>query len=62
MSGRKLDGEAPPANASKATNAYHRDFGGWAMLVAVQFPASGCWEVTGQYKGAAVSFVVQVGP
>ncbi len=62
VSGRKLDGEAPPANVSRATNAYHKDFGGWAMLVGVEFPASGCWEVTGQYKGQTASFVVQVGP
>lgn len=62
VSGRKLDGEAPPANVSRATNAYHKDFGGWAMLVMVEFPASGCWEVTGQYKGQTASFVVDVGP
>jgi hypothetical protein len=62
VSGRKLDGEAPPANVSRATNAYHKDFGGWAMLVMVEFPESGCWELTGQYKGQIESFVVQVGP
>jgi hypothetical protein len=62
VSGRKLDGEAPPANVSRATNAYHKDFGGWAMLVMVEFPASGCWEVTGQYKGQTTSFVVDVRP
>jgi hypothetical protein len=62
VSGRRLDGEAPPATASKATNAYHKDFGGWAMLVMVEFPASGCWEVTGQYKGQTTSFVVDVWP
>ena len=62
VSGRKLDFEAAPANVSRATNAYHRDFGGWAMLVMVEFPASGCWEVTGQYKGQTASFVVDVRP
>jgi hypothetical protein len=62
VSGRKLDGEAPPANASRATNAYRKDLGGWAMLVMVEFPASGCWELTGQYKGQTASFVVDVGP
>jgi hypothetical protein len=38
------------------------DFGGWAMLVMVEFPAIGCWELTGEYKGQTLSFVVQVGP
>jgi hypothetical protein len=62
VSGRRLDGEALPAIVSRATNAHHADFGGWAMLVTVEFPASGCWEVTGQYKGHIESFVVDVGP
>ena len=62
VSGRKLDGDAPPATVSRATNAYHKDFGGWAMLVMVEFPASGCWEITGQYKDQSSSFVVQVEP
>jgi hypothetical protein len=39
-----------------------KDFGGWAMLVMVEFSTGGCWEVTGQYKGQAASFVVQVEP
>jgi hypothetical protein len=28
------------------------------MLVGVYFPTPGCWEVTGEYKGQKVSFVV----
>src|SRR5207247_11186717 len=52
----------PISNVSRATNAYHKDFGGWAMLVGVEFPASGCWEVTGRYKGQTATFVVQVEP
>ena len=62
VSGRRLDGEAPPATVSRATSCHHMDFGGWAMLVMVEFPASGCWEVTGQYKGKVASFVVEVVP
>jgi hypothetical protein len=62
VSGRRLDGEAPPATVSRATNAHHMDFGGWAMLVTVEFPASGCWEVAGQYKGQIARFVVDVVP
>ena len=61
VSARKLDGEAPPAQVSRATNAHHEDFGGWAMLVTVEFPAAGCWEVTGQYGTETLRFVVQVG-
>jgi len=62
VSGRRLDEEAGPAIVSRATNAHHKDFGGWAMLVMVEFPAGGCWELTGEYKGQTLSFVVKVGP
>src|SRR5207245_1009534 len=29
---------------------------------AVEFPARGCWELTGQYGGQELRFVVLVGP
>jgi hypothetical protein len=61
VTGRRLDGEAPAARASRATNAHHPDFGGWAMLVMMEFPTAGCWEVTGEYRGEKLAFVVQVG-
>ena len=58
---RRLDGPAPRLRVTGATNAHHKDFGGWAMLVMVEFPTAGCWEVTGQHKDQTLSFVVQVG-
>ena len=60
LTGRRLDGEAPPAIVSRATNAHHADFGGWAMLVMVELPSSGCWEITGEYEGESARFVVHV--
>lgn len=42
VTARRLDGDAPPAWASRATNARHADFGGWAMLVGLEFPTAGC--------------------
>ena len=32
------------------------------MLVGMAFPASGCWELTGRYRGQALTFVVRVEP
>lgn len=61
VSARRLDGEPGSPKVSKATNAHHESFGGWAMLVGVEFPSSGCWEVEGEYKVQTLSFVVQVG-
>jgi hypothetical protein len=62
VTGRRLDGDAPPASISPATNAHHADFGGWAMLTSVEFPTGGCWELTGEYRGAESRFVVLVLP
>lgn len=62
VTGKRLDGDAPPLLASGATNAYHSDFGGWAMLTGVDVPTYGCWELTGKYGDATLSFVVRVAP
>lgn len=61
VSGERLDAQAPPLRASKATNAYAGDIGS-AMLVGVDFPTAGYWKVTGKYKDAKLSFIVWVAP
>ncbi len=43
-----------------ATNASHATFPRTAMLHGLTLPSSGCWEITGAYKGAELSFVVWV--
>jgi hypothetical protein len=58
--GRRLDGESPAADISKTTNAHSPSLGGWTMLVGVEFPSDGCWEITGEYLGQRLSFVVAV--
>jgi hypothetical protein len=58
--GRRLDRDAPPADISRTTNAHSPSLGGWTMLVAVEFPSPGCWEITGEYLGQKLSFVVSV--
>jgi hypothetical protein len=61
VTGERLDGNAPPLNASGATNAFAKDIG-QAMLVGVDFPALGCWKVTGHYKDSQLSFVIWIAP
>jgi len=61
VSGERLDAKAPLLIASKATNAYASGIGS-AMLVGVDFPALGCWEITGKYRDAEGSFVIWVAP
>ncbi len=61
VTGRRLDGSAPSLVASQATNGYHPDFN-WAMLVGVDVPTLGCWEITGAIDGHELSFAVWVAP
>jgi hypothetical protein len=58
VTGKRLDAAAPPLVASSATNA-SADFGD-AMLVGVDIPTLGCWEIIGHYQGHELSFVVWV--
>jgi hypothetical protein len=59
ITGRRLDAEAPSFETSEATNASHKSFG-TAMLVGVELPTPGCWEITGTYRGERLSLVVLV--
>ena len=61
VNGRRLDGNAPPLEAPSATNAYSEELGS-AILTGVNIPGGGCWEITGEYKGERLSFVVWVEP
>jgi hypothetical protein len=61
VTGQRLDADAPPPNVSKATNAFAEDIQS-AMLVGVDFPTLGCWEITGRYQDHELSFVIWVAP
>jgi hypothetical protein len=54
--GRRLDGPAPPLLVLPPTNAFQGP--GSAMLTGVYVPTPGCWEITGDYHGNKLSFVV----
>jgi hypothetical protein len=59
VTGRRLDAPAPAVTSSGATNGYE-DFMGAFMLVGLELPAGGCWELTGHYAGRSLRFVVWV--
>ena len=61
VTGERLDGEAPPLNASAANGSYAVDMGS-AMMMGVDFPTLGCWKITGKYQNDELSFVVWVAP
>jgi hypothetical protein len=65
ISGRRLDGDAPPlAGHVPATHAFGPDIHS-AMLTGITFPTAGCWEVTAIYTpsagdSATLTFVVEI--
>jgi len=60
VTGRRLDGDAPPFVVTEVTNALFVPHA--AMLTGVIVPTPGCWEITGDYKGQKLSYVVWVYP
>ena len=55
----KLDASMPPIVIENATSAVGP---GWnAMLVGMEFPAPGCWEVVGSYEDQELRFIFEVG-
>ena len=62
VTGRRLDGDAPPLLTLRSTNVIRDDTGIGAMLSVIYVPTPGCWEIMGDYKGQKLSFVVWVQP
>ena len=58
VTGKRLDGDAPPLLTLRATNAFPGPAA--AMLVGVYVPTPGCWEITAEYRGEKLSYVVWV--
>ncbi len=54
VTGTRLDGETPPPQVDHPTNANGQ------MLVGVDFPTGGCWQITAEYQNHTVNFVVWV--
>jgi hypothetical protein len=61
VTGRRLDSAAPPLATDDHTNA------GWTndpnhafMVTGINIPTVGCWQITGDYKGDKLTFVIRV--
>lgn len=62
VTGRRLDGTAPPLGADEANAGWQADKEHAFMVVGINFPTLGCWKVTGDYHGDRLTFVVWVAP
>ncbi|MBA4181621.1 MAG: hypothetical protein C0506_13605 [Anaerolinea sp.] len=50
ITARRLDGAAPPYRTGWTTHGWSADLYE-AMLVGFELPTTGCWEITGEYRG-----------
>jgi hypothetical protein len=57
ITGRRLDAQAAPLKADRANNVSSQPA---AMVVGINFPTLGCWEVTGRYGDDTLTFVVWI--
>jgi hypothetical protein len=62
VTGRRPDATAPPLVFGGASNGWTEDKEHPFMVTGVNFPTLGCWEVTGDYHGDKLTFVVWLGP
>ncbi len=55
----RLDAPAEPVVILKATNAFGDTWD--RMLVGMEFPTAGCWDVFASYRGEELRFIFKVG-
>jgi hypothetical protein len=61
ITGKRLDGSAPPLSTDPHANAGWTNDRDHAFIVAGIFiPTLGCWKITGHYRGEELSYVVWV--
>ena len=58
VTGKRLDSPAPPLLSDGATNGLHGDQ--QFMVVGINLPTLGCWEIKGRYQDDELTFVVWV--
>lgn len=61
VTAQRLDGDAPSVAVAYA-NAVNVTGKTPAVMTGIRVPTSGCWEVTGYYRGHRLTFVVSVEP
>jgi|SRR5271165_2730058 len=62
VTGKRLDGLAPVFTETFESSGFGRDYSGEGIMGGIEIPAFGCWQITGRYKDADVTFTVWVAP
>jgi hypothetical protein len=59
---RKLDGGGESVHVAWVTNAFFPEHQTSAMMDEIEFPSTGCWEISARWHDQALKFVVWVTP
>jgi hypothetical protein len=59
---RKLDGGDQSVHGEQATNAFLSEYQESFIFSGIEFPATGCWEVSARFQSHKLKFVVWVKP
>jgi len=62
VAARRLDGQAPPAEVLNANSSYREEDWKAFLVGGINFPTTGCWEVSARYENDELTFVVWVVP
>ncbi len=57
ITGRRIDSPAPPLPVEEPTSGSWTDNDSF-IVAGINFPTTGCWEITGNYDNDEVTFVV----
>lgn len=60
VTGRRLDAPAPPLIMPDPASNAHSDEWKSFMVVVINLPTLGCWEITGNYENDKLTFIVWV--
>jgi hypothetical protein len=60
VTAKKLNVSAPVVSAPRASNGYRQEDWKSFMVVGIDIPTGGCWEITGRYGKDELKFVVRV--
>ena len=65
VTGKRLDGDAPSVAVAHANAVFVPDKPGYmapGMMIGIDIPTAGCWEITAHYGGHTLTFIVSVEP
>ena len=60
ITGKRLDGRAPVFTETEISSGLGPDYSGEGIMGGIDIPVLGCWQITGHYKDAELTFTVWV--